>query len=90
MTTKKAAVVQASLVRKGMILKKGHHKIFRLEIDGVTTVITRISHGENELGDTLLAEMAKQVKLNKKQFLDLIECPLSQAEWIEIIKSKSA
>lgn len=31
--------------------------------------------------------MARQVKLNRKQFLDLIDCPLSSEGYIDLLRA---
>ena len=69
--------VAAGLKVKGFLSHDGDHHFYRLFVDGKNTGIrTKISHGEKEIGDNLLSQMAKQTKLVKKDFLDLVDCPL--------------
>jgi len=42
---------------------------------------TRTSHNGQEIGDILLSHMARQVGLTKRDFLDLVDCPLSRAQY---------
>lgn len=53
-----------------------------------TSVRTRLSHGAKEYSDNLLAQMAKQVKLDRSQFDDLIDCPLTGEEYIRHLVAK--
>lgn len=84
---KRARDVEASLCRKGFRQSNGDHAFFYLFVDGKKTgVKTKISHGEKEIGDNLLATMAKQVHLTKSRFKDLIECPLSEDDYVALLR----
>lgn len=65
--------------------RDGHHIFFSYEtIDGrLTEIRTRISHqsGGGDIGDHLLGAMARQVKLNRREFDQLIDCPLSREQY---------
>ena len=50
-----------------------------------TAINTKISHGENEIGDPLIVAMAKQLFLNKNQFMELIQCTLSAESYKKIL-----
>jgi predicted RNA binding protein YcfA (HicA-like mRNA interferase family) len=79
--------VAAALVNKGFCPHEGDHHFYRLFVDGKNTGIrTKISHGEREIGDNLLAQMAKQTRLVMRDFLDLIDCPLSAAGYISKLR----
>lgn len=70
--------ISAGLKQKGFQPHDGDHHFYRLFVDGKNTGIrTKISHGEKEIGDNLLGQMAKQTRLVKKDFLDLVDCPLT-------------
>jgi len=78
MTTRKSDRAGRNLCKKGFRLSETHHKYYVLYVEGKKTPIqTYISQGSKELDDYLLGEMAKQVRLGKKQFLYLIDCPMS-------------
>jgi hypothetical protein len=54
-----------------------------------TSVKTWVSHGLSEYGDNLLAQVRKQLCLDTKtQLLELVECPLSQQEYLRILVQK--
>jgi hypothetical protein len=84
---KSAKTVGASLLQKGFHSHGGDHIHYSLYVDGVKTIVrTKISHGEKEIDDNLLSLMARQVKLNKKQFADLIDCPLSHEQYVKHLR----
>ncbi len=51
-------------------------------------VRTKMSHGMmgQTVGVELIVLMAKQCRLTKKQFLSLIDCPMSEPEYREILR----
>jgi len=87
MTAQKTRKIEQSLTSKGFVLDDTHHRYFHLEINGEKQhIFTYFSHGQNELGAKLLAMMAKQLKLKKKELDDLINCPLSKEDYIQILR----
>jgi len=88
-TVRSPSKVKAALKAKGMVSANSHHTMFRMDVDGVLAVVTRVSHSSrNEINDSLASKMARQCKLNLKQFWDLVDCPLSAAEWQDLIRLK--
>lgn len=82
-----AKSVAAGLAGKGFSLREGDHHFYSLVVGGKKTgIFTKISHGEREIHDGLLAQMAKQTRLVKKDFLDLIDCPMSAAEYLKKLR----
>lgn len=79
-----ATVVQA-LLDKGMERDENHHHMYRKTIEGVTHLVTRISHGSNEINDHLGGLMGKQLCLQLREFWDLVDCPLSEPDWTAIV-----
>ena len=76
----RTTVVAASLTAKGMKQDESHHHMFRKTVDGVTTLVTRMSHGMKEINDSLAGLMAKQCCLFLGEFWQLVDCP-SEADW---------
>jgi hypothetical protein len=76
------AKVEQSLQAKGFGVKEGDHRYFTyFRPDGrKTSIFTKTSHTPKmrEIPDNLLAMMAKQCKLSKRQFLELVDCPLTR------------
>jgi hypothetical protein len=86
---RKVQVVAASLVAKGMAASEGkHHTMFHKEIDGVTTLITRISRSHDEIADGIAKLMANQCALHFREFLNLIDCPLSAEQWDSLVRER--
>jgi len=84
---RKAKDVAAGLTNKGFLRHEGDHSFYILWVEGKNTGIrTKISHGEKEIHDGLLAQMAKQVKLGKKDFLNLVDCPLTSEQYLELLR----
>jgi predicted RNA binding protein YcfA (HicA-like mRNA interferase family) len=86
MATLKAREVSSSLKKKGFIQSESDHAYFVLYVNSKKTSIrTKMSHGSAEIDDYLLNMMSLQVKLEKKQFIDLINCPLSAEEYLKLL-----
>ena len=76
--------VETGLKRKGFRQDDGdHHWYFYWTAEGKkTTVRTKTSHGSTkDLGDGLLKEMARQVRVTKLQFLELVDCAMTREEF---------
>lgn len=81
--------VAANLKRKGFTPDDGDHTFYRLFVGGKNTGIrTKISHGEKEIHDGLLGQMAKQTKLVKKEFLELVDCPMTLERYVELLRER--
>lgn len=85
-----ARQVGTHLKRKGFALAAGgDHAFYRLLVEGRNTGIrTKISHGEKELSDNLLAQMARQTCLVKKEFLDLVDCHMTSEQYLELLRER--
>lgn len=75
--------IEAALAAKGFELRKTHHRYYTyVAPDGTKSeAVTHVSHGAKEVGDTLLGQMARQCCLTKKDFLRLVDCPLSREDY---------
>lgn len=80
--------VRRALVSKGMIPTDSHHHMFRRTVDGVTQLVTRLSHGEKEVTERTARLMAKQCVLHFDEFTRLVECPLSPEEWDNCVRER--
>src|ERR1035437_5968106 len=76
------AKVEQSLQAKGFQGREGdHHFYVYHRLDGrKSAVFTKTSHTPRmrDLPDVLLGKRARQCRLNRKQFLDLVDCPMSR------------
>ena len=75
-----------NLLSKGFKAAKGDHKYLEYYFNGKFILHTKISHGEKELQDFHIGMMKRQCKLEKSQFLDLANCPLSANDYLEILR----
>ncbi len=75
-----------NLVSKGFKAAKGDHKYLEYYLNGTFILHTKISHGEKELQDFHIGMMKRQCKLEKNEFIDLANCPLSANAYLEILK----
>ncbi len=90
---RKGRDIDAALQKKGFIKEVGsdHVRYFFFSSDGSRVVIqTKMSHGM--MGSTIdvniLSHMAKQLRLTKSQFLDLIDCTLDEEGFREILTAQ--
>ena len=49
---------------------------------------TKISHGNKDIGNFLIKQMSFQCHLDKNDFMDLSNCPLSKEDYLAILKEK--
>jgi len=79
--------VALGLTKKGFQRRENDHSFFHLVVNGKKTVIyTKISHGEKEINDGLLGLMSRQVRLSRKQFNDLVDCPMTSDEYLRLLQ----
>ena len=86
MATLDAKKTLSNLVSKGFKNKKGDHKFLEFYYKGKYILHTKISHGEKELESFHIGMMSRQCKLDKKDFIDLATCPLSEENYINKLK----
>jgi hypothetical protein len=90
-SVRKGRTIDSALCKKGFRRETGgdHICYFLLDEYGEDTDIkTKASHGA--MGDTvstnLISRMARQLHLTKKQFLDLIDCPLNEEGYRQVLR----
>ena len=88
MATRRAEQVAQALLDKGMAQDEKHHHMFRKSLEGVTHLVTRISHSAKEIDDGLGKRMANQCCLQLREFWRLVDCPLSEDDWDELIRER--
>lgn len=85
----KAQVVADALIAKGMVPSEGaHHHMFTKAMDGVTTLITRMSRDDRDINDHLAGLMARQCALQLREFWRLVDCPLSERQWERLVRER--
>ncbi len=80
-----------NLKKKGFvdsILRSYDHKYLELFHNNKLVCYTKLSHGIKDIGSFLIKQMSFQCHLNKKEFMDLCNCPLNQNDYLKILKEK--
>lgn len=88
---RKSREVERGLRAKGFDVLMSKHVRFRYvtRAGRKTEVRTAISHGANrDISDPLLAEMSRQLGLTRRQFNDLVDCPLSRVGYERILAER--
>lgn len=81
--------VDRALVKKlGFEKSETHHHVYRLWLGGKLVARTYISHGGRELSSYHVSQMAKQVQLRTDEFVDAVDCPLSQEDYYRILHER--
>jgi hypothetical protein len=92
LAVRKKKQVETGLEGKGFRKVHGDHfYYFYWTLAGKKTHIrTKTSHGKGkELDGNLLAAMARQTYLTSHQFLELVDCPMSQTEYERVLTTVS-
>lgn len=83
--------IKKSLEYKGFKNRGGDHEfyIYHTQSGKKTIIRTKLSRGTGYkvYSDSLLAAMAKQCKLTKGKFLDLVDCSLTQDDYEKILST---
>jgi predicted RNA binding protein YcfA (HicA-like mRNA interferase family) len=87
MASLKARDVESALERKGFRKHDGHHSFFvyYTSDNKRTGVRTKMSHGEKDIGNRLIGAMAKQCRLSKDDFRNLVECTLTREQYEAVL-----
>ena len=86
----KAKFVSSALERKGFIRDESRNHIFFIFYHNgkKTSIYTKTSHNNQEINDSLLSLMAKQVRLSKNDFCKMVDCHISKEEYTEKLLSR--
>ena len=92
-STRSGRDIDSALTKKGFDrTKESDHVRYYLydQQTGANLTQTKMSHGilGNTIGATLISQMARQLRLTKRQFVDLINCTLNEDGYREILKNK--
>ena len=81
-----AREVDSSLTTKGFRKVDKDHHFYFLCVDGrMTSIRTKISHGEREISDTNCGLMARQMRITTPQFKQFVDCKLVQDAYVELL-----
>lgn len=89
MTTLKVREVLRGLEKKGFLRSEGDHTFLIFYVNGKKTSIhTKVSHGSDEVDDHLINRMSIQVRLEKKKFVEMVNCPFSSEDYLKELKTQ--
>lgn len=89
MTVKKKNKVVNGLKKKGFRESNNDHQHLIFYVDDVMTSIrTKVSFGGNEIKEDNIHNMAYQCYLDKKGFLDLVDCTMTQEKYVALLKEQ--
>lgn len=79
--------VKKALSSKGFKEKKerDHFYYFFYYKGKKTSVFTKISHAQREIGDNICSQMAKQTRLTNGQFRKFVDCHLTETAYIDTL-----
>ena len=87
----KSREVEASLIRKGFRVAQSKHRhfIYFTTSGERTEIVTILSHGGNrDLSRYLERKMSQQCRLTRREFDDLIRCPMSQQQYEALLDER--
>ena len=86
-----AARIRSALSSKGFRLDETHHSLYWLTVAGrKRSIRTRVSHGTRDYGDNLLAQMARQMGLRRRELDEFISCPMTYETYVELLIERGA
>jgi hypothetical protein len=77
--------VESILTAKfGFIEAKGHsseHRWYELRLDGLPVILTKVSHSKSDIGPNLEGKMARQLRVKKRFFGEMMDCTRDATEY---------
>jgi len=72
----------------GFERRMGRHQIYILRIGGKQVARTLISHGVREIGDDLMAVMARQMGITLSQLKKIVAGKMGREEYYHLLKER--
>lgn len=72
----------------GFERRMGRHQIYILRVEGKQVARTLISHGVREIGDDLMAVIARQMGITVSQFKKVISGEIDRDEYIRLLRER--
>ena len=86
----RASEIDRAWNKLGMAIIETHHRRALFYHGGKLILKTYRDKGKGELRGRLPDKIRGQLRLDREQFQDLIDCPLGLAEYTEILRNKGA
>jgi hypothetical protein len=84
-------IVNKLSLEPGAASRRGPHAIYWYEIDGIKQLriaLPNIHGGSGSISTGFLKQIRNNLKLDSKEFEDLVDCPLTADEFEEIVRKK--
>jgi hypothetical protein len=65
---------------------RGPHEKFRLEVDGVYVAHTMVSRGATDIDDSLVAAIARQLGVSRKQVYEMVGCQIDKPSYLNLLR----
>jgi len=72
----------------GFQRRMGKHQIYVLEVDGQFVARTLISHGVREIGDDLMAIVARQMGITLSQLKGIVAGELGREDYLRLLRAR--
>ncbi len=68
------------------------HRYYEFFFDGQWVLQTKVSTGTGyrDVGDSLIGKMTKQLLVNRRQFADLVNCPMTYDDYVRHLRAVEA
>ena len=84
-----ARVMDRTLVHKlGFVREERRHRVYCLEVNGVTVAQTLISHGARDIDTVLLGLMARQMGVSQRQLRGIVDCSVTRNDYLRIVQAE--
>lgn len=82
--------IHNSLVKKGFRCEVGgSHQKYHLVVDEKDTgIVTLLSRSFDEYSDALLGRVARQLRLSRQEFTDLVTCKLEGTSYVSLLRER--
>ncbi|MHA1311660.1 MAG: type II toxin-antitoxin system HicA family toxin [Candidatus Helarchaeota archaeon] len=85
----KTRKVDKALVNKGFIKENKHHIYYRLVVNKIITpIFTKLSHSHSEINKRLINRISTQLKMEKNEFIDYVDCKYEYDEYVKKLSKK--
>jgi hypothetical protein len=86
MTEIAVARIIGVLLQKGFVQDESHHTMLRLAVNGRKTRIhTWFSHGRRKADDWLISQIAREMRLSRRELLAFLECAIGGEQYAQLM-----
>jgi hypothetical protein len=86
MTEIAVAHIIGVLLQKGFVRDESHHTMLRLVVNSRKTRIhTWFSHGRRKADDWLLSQIAREMRLSRRELRAFLECAISGDQYAQLM-----